>query len=110
MQCWEANVRQSIASIASGHVTSAAHDEYIVHTFGGAILAYTAGPTPLATLPAAAAADDKPDTLAAKQRELDAAKQELQALDAELQVRITIRLLLPGGCLPATAVQGLRVV
>eukprot|EP00892_Ulva_mutabilis_P000350 jgi/Ulvmu1/10315/UM060_0117.1 len=91
VKCWEASVRQSIAAIASGHVTSAGEDDYLVHTFGGAILAFTAGPNPHISLPAATATAPAEDAAAAacaaKQRAIEAANQELQALDAELQAK-----------------------
>lgn len=80
-------MRQSIAAIDSGHITGAAHDEYLVHTFGGAVLAFTAGPNPHAALPPAAASANEPDACAAKQRQIDTAKEELKALEVELQVR-----------------------
>ena len=92
-------LNQSISSICGGHITSPHNDDYIVHTFGGAIVVFSNGtgkapkPSP-ATAAANAAAEEAADALQSAERALEEKKaavagveKELAALNAELAVR-----------------------
>lgn len=110
MQCWEMNLNQSISSIGAGHITSAHNDDYIVHTFGGAIVVFSNGTgKALRQSPAAAAAkaaaEQAADALSAAERELEEKKtavasveKELAALNAELAVWCHIYQILQCSC------------
>jgi hypothetical protein len=89
VQCWEMNLNQSISSICGGHITSPHNDDYIVHTFGGAIVVFSNGAgkalkqTPAAEA-ASAAEGEAADALSAAERELAEKKAAVAAVEKEL--------------------------
>ena len=102
VQCWDMNLSQSISSICGGHITSPHHDDYIVHTFGGALVVFSNGtgkapkPSPAAAA-ANAAAEQAADALQAvesalaeKKAAVAGVEKELAALNAELAVRFIV--------------------
>jgi hypothetical protein len=98
VQIWEMNLNQSISSICGGHITSPNNDDYIVHTFGGAIVVFSSGTGAApkqspATSAANTAAAEAADALGTAERALEekkaavsAVEKELAAVNAELTV------------------------
>ena len=85
-------MQQSIYGISGGNVTSLSHEEYIVHTFAGSILSFTAGTHTLAAVPAAAmqAADAQPPDKERQERlsaEVKAFEAEVRNLTKQVEVR-----------------------
>jgi hypothetical protein len=80
------NLNQSISSICGGHITSPHNDDYIVHTFGGAIVVFSNGTgAALKQSEAAnAAAEEAADALSVAERELAAKKAAVAAVEKEL--------------------------
>lgn len=43
VQCWQTYVGSSITGLAGGFVTGEADEEYVLHTFSGAVVSFTTG-------------------------------------------------------------------
>jgi hypothetical protein len=98
LQCWETNLNQSISSISGGHIMSPQSDDYIVQTFGGAILVFSNSNNAAAGAllgqgspvdSTAEAAELAAAALARKKAEVTHLEAELVKLQSDLLVRST---------------------
>jgi hypothetical protein len=79
-QVFEVNLQQCIQTIQGGVITGGNHEEYIVQTFGGAIMRLSNGDVLNVTMPAEAGSEEK---IAAAKKE--AAQLELRQLEDSIR-------------------------
>lgn len=81
VQCWQGSTGASITGLAGGYVTSEAHEEYLLHTFPGAVISFTAG---MHRLEVGNAANAAAAASANAHGRLDSLRAEAQTLESSL--------------------------
>ena len=87
---WETNVSHSITAIAGGFVTSNVHEEYVLHTYAGFVMALTSGTHHVKRIGSAPGGGPEGEGLSQRDRllqEVQAAEQRLQQAASQAQVR-----------------------